>query len=171
MKTCFKCGRTKDLSEYYAHKQMSDGHLNKCKDCTKSDAKERFMTKAEQPEWLERERERSREKYYRLGYREKYKPAPEVKRIVMKRYNERYPEKKAARVGLIERIDGFEAHHWSYKAEHKRDVIMLKPSAHALLHRFLRYDQSVFMYRDIHGNLLDTRDKHLKYAEEVLDNI
>ena len=53
---------------------MSDGHLNKCKDCTKSDVKERFLVNSERPEWLERERERGREKYYRLGYREKYKP-------------------------------------------------------------------------------------------------
>jgi hypothetical protein len=39
MKKCFKCGESKDISEFYVHKQMDDGHLGKCKVCTIKDNK------------------------------------------------------------------------------------------------------------------------------------
>jgi len=37
-KTCFKCGVEKKLSDFYRHRGMADGHLGKCKTCTKLDA-------------------------------------------------------------------------------------------------------------------------------------
>lgn len=35
-KTCVDCGIEQPLAEFYAHKAMADGHLNKCKTCVKS---------------------------------------------------------------------------------------------------------------------------------------
>ncbi len=40
MKKCFKCSKEKKLSEYYKHSRMEDGHLGKCKECTRKDTRE-----------------------------------------------------------------------------------------------------------------------------------
>jgi hypothetical protein len=55
-KDCFKCGESKPLSEFYKHKQMKDGHLNKCITCNKKDAM------AHRSENLEKIREYDRER-------------------------------------------------------------------------------------------------------------
>lgn len=35
-KVCFKCGGTFPLEGFYRNPRMADGHLGKCKDCTKA---------------------------------------------------------------------------------------------------------------------------------------
>jgi len=86
MKNCIICKAIKPLDEFYKHKKMTDGHLNKCKECTKSQSKERENKLRLNPDWVEKEKERAREKYHRLNYREKHKPSPESKKKAVDRY-------------------------------------------------------------------------------------
>jgi hypothetical protein len=39
VKTCFKCGKEASIESFYRHSRMADGHLGKCKECTKADAR------------------------------------------------------------------------------------------------------------------------------------
>lgn len=56
MKRCFKCGVEKPLEDFYAHPQMGDGHLGKCKDCAKLDMR---VDRATKPRVREYDRQRA----------------------------------------------------------------------------------------------------------------
>lgn len=51
MKCCRDCGALKELSEFYRHRMMTDGHLNSCKAC-----RDAYVTA-----WNAKNRERKRE--------------------------------------------------------------------------------------------------------------
>jgi hypothetical protein len=168
VKKCFKCLQTKPLSDYYVHKQMGDGHLNKCKDCTKADVKNHESILKQNPEYIEKERNRGREKYHRLSYRGKNKQPIEKQRQRLKNSREKFPEKHKAvsRTCKMKRTPDHHLHHWSYNKEHYKDVIELSIKDHNTAHRFMIYDQERMMYRTLSGVLLDTKESHLEYIND-----
>lgn len=70
-KTCFKCGKEKPLDEFYKHPQMGDGHLGKCKECTRLDVSTNYRAKRhhyatyEKMRYLRTERRQSALEYQR----------------------------------------------------------------------------------------------------------
>jgi hypothetical protein len=137
MKTCFKCGISKPLFDFYRHSSMADGHLNKCKDCTKKDTHEHRHGKG-------------REKV--LAYDLERAKRPERKASasrIIKDWKVRNPKRRAAQValgnavrrGLVtpwpvcaipECCSKPEAHHPDY--DRPLDVVWLCPAHHKQAH-------------------------------------
>jgi hypothetical protein len=172
MKTCKNCGLSKTLDEFYPHPQMKDGHLNHCRDCVKKRVKSRETLLRNDSKWVNSERARGREKGKK--YYEKIKSSPEYhgkRRQYHQRHKDKYPEKIKASSRASLTIDcpgGFHRHHWSYREEHWSDVIILDVSDHFLIHRYLKYDKTELCFRTLGGLLLDSKEAHLKYINEIL---
>lgn len=56
LKRCFRCGLEKPLDQFYKHFMMADGHLGKCKSCTKADSTARRRGQLEAVRAYDRER-------------------------------------------------------------------------------------------------------------------
>lgn len=166
---CKDCGEKKPTTEFY-------GMQGECKVCTKKRVRLREDKLRENPEWVEKEKQRHRKKYHRLGYKDKHKPTPEKKKEIMERYKKKYPEKINAHLFLLSKklkaqIDGNHLHHWNYNKEYWLSVIELSETDHNKAHRYMIYDQERMMYRRTDTNeLLDTREAHEAYINWIIEN-
>lgn len=97
-KICFKCKERKRASEFYKHKKMADGTLNKCKDCTRKDVLKNRRENIER--YRETDRERGKLPHRKLKVREYSKTINGKKAIARARlrYQANHKQKRVAHV-------------------------------------------------------------------------
>ncbi len=95
-----KCGLEKPIGEFYRHKGMADGHLNKCKDCARCDVKTNRVENIDRV----REYDRSRANLpHRVECRKNYLKTDSGKKSSAKakaRWIDNNPEKRKAHLRL-----------------------------------------------------------------------
>lgn len=157
VKRCFKCGEIKSLSAFYKHSRMADGHLNKCKECTKLDTKSNRLDKIEYYQDYDRNRPNYRDRVNTLASKNKarYSESPEFRQVMLERRNKWCSQNKnkrsahqavnnAIRNGSLSKPQfcsccgnsgTIQGHHWSYDPEFVLDVVWLCPRCHGLEHK------------------------------------
>ncbi len=79
-KKCFRCGKTLPLEAFYRHPRMDDGHLGKCKECTKLDVRENYALRRKQYRDYDKKRNQTpKRKVSARGARIKYRKKDPVK--------------------------------------------------------------------------------------------
>lgn len=125
-KVCYKCHRALPLTEFYRHPQMADGHLGKCRDCTKADSKANWAARMADP--VRAKQERARERVRKDTEREKYLARRITKNAL--RYGRLVRARECQKCGATRRI---ETHHPDYSQP--LVVQWLCRDCHSLLHR------------------------------------
>jgi hypothetical protein len=140
-KKCFKCEEEKPLTEFYRHKQMADGYLNKCKECVKTYVRGYYRLHEEERKHYERERNKTPERKLqraeyqrtrRLNHREKCRANDAVGKAKLKG---RLVPEPCEVCGTTENV---EAHHPDYSKP--LDVQWLCFTHHRELHYAMRED-------------------------------
>lgn len=141
VKTCFKCRQPRPLSDFYRHPRITDGHLNKCKFCAKTDVRLNRAMRTEYYVAYDRERGRrpGRVAMYQrkqIAYRTRY---PERMAVYCKVYRAKktgvlVPPLRCPGCGEVSQID---AHHEDYKFP--LQVTWICPRCHHAHHHIYNY--------------------------------
>jgi len=128
-KTCFKCNQNLPLSSFYAQNGMKDGHLNKCKECTKKDTRQYSHSDA--------------------GIVKKRKWASDWKKRNRRKDCANFLAQEALRKGKIQKkpccvcgSENVQAHHENY--DFPLDVVWYCPQHHADRHSEIRKNERKF---------------------------
>lgn len=155
-KRCFKCGETKPLSDFYRHSKMSDGHVNKCKECNKVDVRENRKENLEYYQEYDRVRSRDKDSPRMAARRCKSRSTKEsksrkknmVKIDPEQKYKATRKVSNAIRDGKLkqEKVcfccgseNHVHAHHSSYDTEMWLQVTWLCAGCHSRLHKDFEY--------------------------------
>lgn len=156
VKRCFCCGIEKDLNDFYKHKQMADGHLNKCKKCVVDYSSKRYnILFSNNPKFVENERKRGRDKYKKYHYKSSSTKNESIKKV------------RARTSHIVALNKEEELHHWSYDLKNANDFICLSIRDHRKLHKHLLYDEAIKAFKTKCGLILDTKEKHIEFIKSL----
>ena len=135
-KTCISCHKTKPFAEFYSHKKMADGYLNKCKECVKAYSRKRRFD----PDCREKILAYDRARGYRQGT--EYQKRRRLENP--EKYKANYMISNALRGGRLLKPEvcahcstatsRIEAHHPDYSRP--LEVVWLCSQCHSQLHAF-----------------------------------
>ena len=133
-KTCFVCGETLPIDDFYRHPEMADGHLGKCKNCCKAQA--HGYRKARVDHWREYDRNRFHMPERKTSL---YATAKKMRTVYPEKNRARRLVSKAIRNGTLQRqpcamcgATKVEAHHTDYSKP--LDVVWVCRSCHFKIH-------------------------------------
>lgn len=164
IKKCFKCGEHKNIGEFYRHKEMADGHLNKCKSCTKNDVYKHREENLEKIMEYDRNRPNARERVVENSERVSRLKAENnehyLKTVVepKRKWSKENRNKKNAHLKVKRSFtmkgnkpsqcqicgredDRLEGHHYDY--DKPLDVTWLCKRCHSVAHKIINEDKRI----------------------------
>jgi hypothetical protein len=151
MKKCIACHEMLDLTAFYTHPKMADGHAGKCKNCCRRQQAKRVAEKLKDPEWREAELQRHREKSRKYREQGRVKKCKIRRKEALTKWEKQNKEKKQAQGKVLRAVasgelvkmpcsvcgkEKAEAHHEDYSKP--LDVVWYCSKHHAERHIEIR---------------------------------